>query len=248
MRKNCGGPAMAAAAQGTTLFSNGRRNKNGNTANRAKKIKYHASTRLSGWLGFAGSKRLKCQAHSSAATHARPIAGIQSRENNFVTPNSSTTSNKARPNTGEGLINGSRKVAMMSSRNGSTMENAGRMAARSPGAVRSSPNLIPAFKAPGLNFLTSQMPAPTKKTTKAPSRKKEVGRPVRSAGILNMSAPVAASVSSSTASTGSSVAVSAASPMASKSTSNMNGQTMNETSASLKTGTSTSASARIGKR
>src|SRR5690348_12139755 len=176
------------------------------------------------------------------------MAGIQSKENSLVTPNSRMTSNKARPKTGEGLINGSRKVAMMSSRNGSTMENAGRMAARSAGAVKSSPNLMPAFKAPGVNFLTSQMPAATKKTTKAPSREKEVGRPVRSAGILKMSAPVAASVSSSTASTGSRVAVSAASPMASKSTSKMNGQTRNDTSASLKTGTSTSASARIGKR
>ncbi len=175
------------------------------------------------------------------------MAGIQSSENNFVTPSNSTTSSSARPNTGDGLINGSRSVAMMSSRNGSTMEQAGRIAAKSPGAARSSPNLTPVFSASGLNFLTSQMLAATKKTTNAPSRKNEIGRPVRSDGILKMSAPVAASVSNNTASTGSNVAVSTASAMASKSTSRMNGQTMNETSASLKTGTSTSASARIGK-
>src|SRR5271170_6189512 len=183
MRKNCGGPAIAAATHGTTLFSNCRRNKNGNSANTAKKIRYHVNTRFNGWFGFAGSKRLKCHAHSSAVTHARPTAGIQSSENNFVTPNKSTTSSSARPKTGDGFINGNRSVAMMSKRNGSTMEHVGRIAAKSPGAARSLPNLIPVFSASGLNFFTSQMPATTKKITNAPSRKNEVGRPVRSDGI-----------------------------------------------------------------
>ena len=72
--------------------------------------------------------------------------------------------------------------------------------------------------------------------------------PVSSAGILKMSRPVAASVSTSTANTGSSRAVITATMMASTSTNRMNGQTMNETSASLKIGTSTSTSAMIGKR
>ena len=89
---------------------------------RRRKSDTTPAARLSGWSGFAGLKRLKCQAHSSAVTHARPMAGIQSKENNFVTPNSNITSNNARPNTGEGLINCSRKVAMMSNRNGSTTE------------------------------------------------------------------------------------------------------------------------------
>src|SRR5208282_3069838 len=99
MRKNCGGPAMAAAAQGTTFLENCFKNKNGNSANAAKKTKYHVKTRLNGWFGFAGSKRWKCHADSSALTQARPTAGIQSSENNFVTPNSNTTSCSATPNT-----------------------------------------------------------------------------------------------------------------------------------------------------
>jgi molybdenum cofactor biosynthesis enzyme len=106
----------------------------------------------------------------------------------------------------------------------------------------------PDLKASGLNFRASHTLAATKNTANAPSRKNEVGRPVRSAGILKMSAPVAASVSSSTASTGSSVAVITASAMASKSTSSTNGQTRNESSASLKIGTSTSSSASGGKK
>src|SRR5208282_4100161 len=208
MKKNCGGPAIAAAAHGTTFFSNCRKNKNGNSAKTAKKIRYHASTRFSGWFGFAGSKRLKCHAHSSAVTHARPMAGIQSSENNFVTPSSSTTSSNARPKTGDGLINGSRSVAMMSNKNGSAMEHAGRIAAKSPGVARPFPNLMPAFSASGLNLRTSQTLAATKKTANAPSRKNGTGRPVRSDGILKMSAPVAASVSNNTARTGNKVAVS----------------------------------------
>ena len=115
---------------------------------------------------------MKCHAHSSALTQTRPTAGIQSSENNFVTPSNSTTSKSARPKTGDGFISGSRSVAMMSSKNGSTMEHAGRIAAKSPGAARSLPNLIPVFSASGLNFLTSQMPAATKKTDECAEQEK----------------------------------------------------------------------------
>ena len=61
---------------------------------------------------------------------------------------------------------------MISSRNGSTMEHAGSIAATSPGAARSSSNLIPVFSASGLNFLTSQMPAATKKIDERAEQKK----------------------------------------------------------------------------
>src|ERR1019366_6077644 len=120
MKKNCGTPAIAAVANGTTLPENCFKNINGNSANAAKKTRYHIKIIFNGWFGFAGSKRLKCHAHSSAVTHARPTAGIQSSENNFVMPSKSTTSSSARPKTGDGFIKGSRSVAMMSKRNGST--------------------------------------------------------------------------------------------------------------------------------
>src|SRR6266481_2068041 len=225
MRKNCGGPAIAAVAHGTTLPENCFQNRNGNNAKTAKKIKYQIKTRSNGCFGFVGSKRLKCHAHSSALTQARPTAGIQSSENSFVTPSNKTTSKSARPKTGDGFISGSRSVAMMSSKKGSTTEQAGKIAAKSSGASMLLLNLIPVFSASGWNSFTSQMLTAAKKTTNAPSRKNEADRPVRSEGILKMSSPVAASVSNSTASTGNNVAVSTASAMATTSTSKMNGQT-----------------------
>ena len=100
---------------------------------------------------------------------------------------------------------------------------------------------------PGFSLRTAQTLTATKKTANTPSRKKDVGSPVRSAGILKISAPVAARVSIITTSTGRSEAITTASPMASTSTSRTNGQTMNETSASWKMGMSTSTSARGGK-
>src|SRR5215469_903987 len=248
MRKNCGGPAIAAAAHGIILLSNWRRKMNGNTANAAKKTRYHIKIRLNGSAGFAGSRRLKCHVHSRAATEMRPMAGIQSSENNLVTPNSNTTSRSARPKTGDGLYKGNRIVAMMSSRKGNTTEHAGRMAARSSGAVRLLPNWTPLFRASGRNFFTSQTLAATKNTTNAASTKNDIGSPVRSAGILKIRAPVATRVSNSTARIGSNVVVNTARTMASKSTSRMKGQTINETSLSLKIGTSTSARAMMGKK
>src|SRR5260370_35606950 len=190
---------------------------------------------------------MKAQAQLNSPQHARRTAGHQSSENSFVTPSNKTTSKSARPKTGDGFISGSRSVAMMSSKKGSTTEQAGKIAARSSGASMLLLNLIPVFSASGWNSFTSQMLTAAKKTTNAPSRKNEADRPVRSDGILKMSSPVAASVSNSTASTGSNVAVSTESATASKSTSKMNGQTASETSAIVKTGTSTSASARSGK-
>ena len=118
MRKNCGRPAIAAVAHGTTRSPNFFRNRNGNSANTAKKIKYHVSGRFGDMLGFAASNRLKCQAHSSAATQARPTAGSQSCENIFATPSNNTIRSRARPKTGDGFASCSRNVAMMSSRNG----------------------------------------------------------------------------------------------------------------------------------
>src|SRR5207249_3698859 len=81
----------------------------------------------------------------------------------------------------------------------------------------------------------------------APSRKNEVGSPVNVAGILNIKAPVAHSVSNSTATTGTIVADATASTIATRSTSRTNGQTRNETSASWKIGIRTSTSASGGK-
>src|SRR5260370_22076230 len=190
---------------------------------------------------------MKAQAQLNSPQHARRTAGHQSSENSFVTPSNKTTSKSARPKTGDGFISGSRSVAMMSSKKGSTTEQAGKIAARSSGASMLLLNLIPVFSASGWNSFTSQMLTAAKKTTNAPSRKNEADRPVRSEGILKMSSPVAASVSNSTASTGNNVAVSTASAIASTSTSKMNGQTINESSASVKTGTNTSPSARTGK-
>src|SRR5580704_14948359 len=211
MRKNCGGPAIAAVAHGTTLPENCFQNRNGNKAKIAKKIKYQIKTRSSGCFAFVGSKRLKCHAHSSALTQARPTAGIQSSENSFVTPSNKTTSKSARPKTGDGFVRGSRSVAMISSKNGSTMEQAGKIAAKSSGAARSLLNLIPVFNASGWNLSTNQILTAAKKTANAPSRKNETGIPVRSDGILKMSSPVAAIVNNNTASTGSKVAESTAS-------------------------------------
>src|SRR5437867_12708478 len=107
MRKNWGGPVIAAAAQGTALSLNCRRNRNGNRANTARNTRYQ----VSGWAARVGSNRFKCQQHSSPATQVKPIAGIQSSENSLVTPNSSTTRSNPSPKTGEGLANGSRNVA-----------------------------------------------------------------------------------------------------------------------------------------
>jgi hypothetical protein len=147
-----------------------------------------------------------------------------SPENIFVTPSSSTTSSRARPNTGDGFASGSRSVAMMSSRNGSTAEHAGRSAARFPGA----PGILRAGWLEGVRFEFAHEPDADgdEENRKRAEQEKGRGRPVRSAGILKISAPVAASVSSSTASTGSSEAVITARPMASTSTSSTNGQTM----------------------
>src|ERR1017187_6574509 len=226
-RRNCAGPASAAAAHGKVLSANFRRNRNGNSANAAKKIRYQASGVVGGTFELVMSKRWKCQAHSTAKVLMSPTSGIHSNEKIFVRPSSSATSSSARPNTGVGLASGTAKVS---------------------GVLRSSPIFSPFLKTSGLNFRTSHTLATTKKTANAPSRKNEVGKPVRSAGILKMSAPVAASVRSSTASTGSKVAVITASTMASRSTSSTNGQTRNDNSASLKIGTSTSNSASGGKK
>ena len=175
------------------------------------------------------------------------MAGSQSCENIFVTPSSSTTRSRARPKTGDGFASGSRSVAMMSSRNGSTAEHAGRSAARFSGCRASSLRGMALVSKSGFNLRTAQTLTATKKTANAPSRKNDVGRPVSSAGILKINAPVAARVSTITASTGSSEAIITARPMASTSTSSTNGQTINESSASLKIGMSTSTSASGGK-
>src|SRR5258708_18084495 len=133
MRKNWGGPLIAAAAQGTTLSLNCLRNRNGKSANRNRNNRYQ----INGRLAFGASNQLKCHAHSSALKHASPIAGIQSKENSLVTPSSNTTSSKARPKTGEGLSNGRRSVAMISSRNGSTAASAGNCTLKCAGATKS---------------------------------------------------------------------------------------------------------------
>src|SRR5260221_11083542 len=116
MRKNWGGPLIAAAAQGTTLSLNCLRNRNGKSANTNRNNRYQ----INGRLAFGASNQLKCHAHSSALKHASPIAGIQSKENSLVTPSSNTTSSKARPKTAEGLSNGRRSVGQVRHRNGST--------------------------------------------------------------------------------------------------------------------------------
>jgi hypothetical protein len=75
-RKNWSGPAIAAAAHGTTLSLNWRRKRNGKSEKIARKTRYQTSGRT----GSAGLKRLKCQVDSSAATQRSPTAGIQSIE------------------------------------------------------------------------------------------------------------------------------------------------------------------------
>ena len=60
----------------------------------------------------------------------------------------------------------------------------------------------------GFNLRTAQTLTATKNTANTPSRKKDVGNPVSSAGILKINAPVAARVSIITTSTGSSEAIS----------------------------------------
>src|ERR1017187_9354623 len=193
-----GGPAKAAVAHGTTLSWNCRRNRNGNSVNTAKKMRYH----VSGRVASVGSNRLKCHAHSNAVTQASPTAGIQSREKSFVTPSTSTTSSSARPKTGDGFASCNRNVAIMSSRNGRMAEIAGNCAAMFSGRRRSSLVLIPPVVAGDLNFRASQTPVETKKTANAPNKKNEVGRPVSVAGILKIKAPVAVNVSTSTTNTG----------------------------------------------
>ncbi len=127
------------------------------------------------------------------------------------------------------------------------VEKAGSSAARFSGAEKSSLRFRPRARAEGLSFRTSQTLTTTKNAAKPPSRKKEVGSPVRSEGTFEINEPVAARVSNKTPSTGNSDAVSAASAMASKSTSSTKGHTANERFASLKMGISTSTSASGGK-
>src|SRR5437016_1820172 len=104
MRKNWGGPLIAAVAQGTTLRRNRRGKRKGNSAKIARNTRYQ----VSGATALAGSNHWKCQVHSRAVTQANPMAAIHSIENNRVTPRSSTTSSNARPKRGEGSANGNR--------------------------------------------------------------------------------------------------------------------------------------------
>src|SRR6185437_2233005 len=105
----------------------------------------------------------------------------------------------------------------------------------------------PVLKAAGEYLRMSHMLMAKKKIAKAASNKNEVGRPVSVSGILKISAPVAASVSSRAITTDKIDAVMTASAMARMSTSRTNGQTMKETSARCRIGTSTSAKASGGK-
>src|ERR1700722_20099978 len=195
MRKNCNGPAIAAAAHERILSLNLRRNKNGKSAKTAKKTRYHVSASFGETFGFPISKRLKYQADSSAATHTSPTAGMASRDSNFVTPSNKATSSNARPKTGDGLASGKRSVAMMSRRNGRMAEHAGRIEARSAGLVMSSPRRAPDLKTSGEYLRRNQMLTAKKNTAKAPNRKNDVGKPVSVAGILKINATVAARVS-----------------------------------------------------
>src|SRR6185369_1792724 len=221
-----------------------RRKINGNKTNTPRNTRYQTS----GSVAREGSNRLKCQAHSRAVRQTRPTAGSHSNKNSLVTPSSSTHNNNAKPNTGDGSARGKRSVAIISSRNGRMAESVGNCAARFADANRSSPDLLaPRLKDSGSTRRASQTPTPTKKIVNAPSRIKEVGKPVRVAGILRINAAVAPSVKTSTTTMGIRERETAARPMASKSTSSTKGQTRKDTSSNRKIGRSTSSNANGGK-
>src|SRR6185436_1743655 len=242
MRKNCAGPASAPVAHGTILSANWRWKIKGNSANTAKKMRYQ----ISGSLAKAGSKFLKCHAHSRATTLANPTAGIHSRLKSFVTPSTRTTSSSASPNTGDGLSSGNRSEAIISNKNGRTADNAGTSAAKFAGTETSPKTFNSPVGEAALNFRATHAPIATKKIAKPPSNKNETGNPVSVAGILKIIAAIAANVSSSTMTTGSSDASNTASPIASTSTNSTIGHTRSETSASWKIGMSTNNSASGG--
>ena len=103
------------------------------------------------------------------------MAGIQSNDNNFVTPSNSTTSSNASPKTGEGFVSGKRSVAMMSSKNGSTTEHAGNSAATSAGLPRSSPKRKPVLKTSGEYLRTSQTRSRPGKNRERAEQEKRAG-------------------------------------------------------------------------
>src|SRR5882672_4826424 len=173
-------------------------------------MRYQTRSACGDRLGLEISNRWKCQAHSTANVPASPTRGSQSSKRIFDRANNIIARSNARPKTGVGLTIASREVAIMSSKNGSTVELAVNTAARVSGALSPSVNFRPVLNEAGVNFRNNHILTATKKTANAPSRKIETGRPVRSAGILKISAPVAASVSNNTQSTGSSVVVTTA--------------------------------------